>query len=84
MGKSEPTLVAIVFEGVLLVAGKPFKSTMHSFVCYTKLDILKYLPQALYGQKHLLRNFMPQEVHIKAYSTCYCAQSMPEIKAFIL
>ena len=47
MGKSEPTLVAFVFEGILLVAGKPFKSTMHSFVCYTKLDILKYLPQAL-------------------------------------
>ena len=47
MGKSEPTLVAFVFEGILLVAGKPFKSTMHSFVCYTKLDILKYLPEAL-------------------------------------
>ena len=25
MGKSGPTLVAFVFEGILLVAGKPFK-----------------------------------------------------------
>ena len=47
MGKSEPTLVAFVFEGVLLVAGKPFKSTMYSFGCYRTLEIIKHLPQAL-------------------------------------
>ena len=37
MGKSGPTLVAFVFEGILLVAGKPFKLTMYPFVSKIRL-----------------------------------------------
>ena len=47
MAKSEPSIVAFVFEGILLVAGKPFTLTMHPFVYQRKLENIKYLLQAL-------------------------------------
>ena len=37
MAKSGPTLVAFVFEGILLVAGKPFEGMMYPFVCKLRL-----------------------------------------------
>ena len=37
MAKSGPTLVAFVFEGILLVAGKPFRWMMYPFVCKIRL-----------------------------------------------